>query len=134
MFYSSSFFDGFWFLIRSPTKNPLKLGRKYQMVIFAPQPCNGQYPMKKTASKKVLTFEKVEQKSPSFCGPDFKIGTGLAVRGFLHPSFKIRINSVVQESLRPILKYGPIWRFVDPCLPMPKYGPIWRFVDPCIPI
>jgi len=35
VFYSSSFFAEFLFLIRSPTKNPLTFGRKCQMVIFA---------------------------------------------------------------------------------------------------
>ena len=36
VFYSSSFFGGIRFLIRSPTKNPLTFGRTCQMVIFAP--------------------------------------------------------------------------------------------------
>ena len=36
VFYSSSFFGGIRFFIRSPTKNPLTFGRTCQMVIFAP--------------------------------------------------------------------------------------------------
>ena len=55
MFYSSSFFDGFWFLIRSPTKNPLKLGRRYQMVIFA------------TSNRSIVPIDKIcLHKSPHF--------------------------------------------------------------------
>ena len=65
VFYSSSFFGGIRFLIRSPTKNPLTFGRTCQMVIFAPS--NRVIVdafFKKSASKKVLILKKVEQKSP----------------------------------------------------------------------
>ena len=67
MFYLSSFFDGFWFLIRSTTRNPLKLGRRYEMVIFAPSNrAMVSNLWKNLPPKKSSLLKKVERKSPCY--------------------------------------------------------------------
>ena len=69
VFYSSSFFGGFLFLIRSPTKNPLTFGRKCQMVIFAlPYRAMVSTFYKNLPPKKVLHFEKSRLKIPLVMG------------------------------------------------------------------
>ena len=69
VFYSSSFFGGFLFLIRSPTKNPLTFGRKCQMVIFAlSNRAMVSTFYKNLPPKKVLHFEKSRLKIPLVMG------------------------------------------------------------------
>ena len=69
VFYSSSFFGGFLFLIRSPTKNPLTFGRKCQMVILAlPYRAMVSTFYKNLPPKKVLHFEKSRLKIPLVMG------------------------------------------------------------------
>ena len=65
VFRSSSFFGGFWFLIRSPTKNTLTFARICQVVIFAPSNrVMVKAFMKNLPPKKVLILKKSGVKIP----------------------------------------------------------------------